>query len=239
MRHRGGALDRSNPSGATISLAITPPTSPGHAAPHRHAVLQSGKGLATAQRASTRAEILFTPTLIDRFDLVRDGPAWHREQLTGPLHAAIDHSGDHAVPQDPTRSNSCSRQNREVSLECLDKAGDLVRRAWIRLASPAITGTTTGAGREQDQLAWHFLRHSGSRETVCQLYQTHTRAMVLDAPPGHSLPEVHQVAGGDRGRGLVQPVRLVPYQETCALRGETYGQSSIGWFSRQIKSDSS
>ena len=41
-----------------------------------------------------------------------------------------------------------------------------------------------------------------------QLYPTRTRAMVLDAPLEHSLPEVHQVADRDHcRRGLVQPVR--------------------------------
>ena len=119
---------RSKPSGATISLAIA--RRPAKDPQHRIGMLffiPGGPGDGAVEYITTHAEVVFTPTLIERFDLVGMDPRGIAEQLTSSLHAAVDRLPSTLFPKTEQQFQQLVKHNREVGLDCLDKAGDLVR----------------------------------------------------------------------------------------------------------------
>jgi pimeloyl-ACP methyl ester carboxylesterase len=113
------------------------------------------------------------------------------------------------------------KHNREVGLNCLDKAGDMVRH--MDTVSVARDHEALRLALGENKINWLGISYGTQlAANYAQLYPNRTQAMVLDAPLEHSQAEVHQVAGRNHcRRGLLQPVRrLVSDPETCALRGQ-------------------
>jgi pimeloyl-ACP methyl ester carboxylesterase len=113
------------------------------------------------------------------------------------------------------------KHNREVGLDCLDKAGDLVRH--MDTVNVARDHEALRLALGENKINWLGISYGTQlAANYAQLYPTHTRAMVLDAPLEHSQAEVHQVADEIIAAedSFNRFADWCPTQETCALRGQ-------------------
>jgi pimeloyl-ACP methyl ester carboxylesterase len=214
-------LDWSKPSGARISLVVArgPAKDPGQ----RVGTLffnPGGPGDGAAKYIAD-AETIFTPTLIERFDLVGMDPRGieNSSQVRCTLPLITPEST--LFPKTEQQFQQLRQHNREVGLNCLDQAGELVRH--MDTVSVARDHEALRLALGENKINWLGVSYGTQvAANYAQLYPTRTRAMVLDAPLEHSLLEVHQVAGeiiaaeGSFNRFA----DWCPTQETCALRGQ-------------------
>jgi pimeloyl-ACP methyl ester carboxylesterase len=113
------------------------------------------------------------------------------------------------------------KHNREVGLNCLDQAGELVRH--MDTVNVARDHEALRLAFGENKINWRGVSYGTQvAANYAQLYPTRTRAMVLDAALEHSLPEVHQVAGEIIAAedSFNRFADWCPTQETCALRGQ-------------------
>jgi pimeloyl-ACP methyl ester carboxylesterase len=113
------------------------------------------------------------------------------------------------------------QHNREVGLDCLDKAGELVRH--MDTVSVARDHEALRLALGENKINWLGISYGTQLgANYAPLYPSHTRAMVLDAALEHSLPEGHQVAGEIVAAedSFNRFADWCPTQETCALRGQ-------------------
>jgi pimeloyl-ACP methyl ester carboxylesterase len=214
-------LDWSKPSGATISLAIT--RRPAKDPQHRIGTLfynPGGPGDG-AEEYITQAEILFTPALIDRFDLVGMDPRGIANSSQVRCTLPLITPETTLFPKTEQQFQQLLKHNREVGLNCLDKAGDLVRH--MDTVSVARDHEALRLALGENKINWLGISYGTQvAANYAQLYPTHTRAMVLDAPLEHSQAEVHQVADEIMAAedSFNRFADWCPTQEACALRGQ-------------------
>ncbi len=113
------------------------------------------------------------------------------------------------------------KHNREVGLNCLDRAGELVRH--MDTVSVARDHEALRLALGENKINWLGISYGTQlAANYAELYPTRTRAMVLDAPLEHSLSEVHQVADEIMAAedSFNRFADWCPSQETCALRGQ-------------------
>ena len=124
-------------------------------------------------------------------------------------------------PKTEQQFQQLRQHNREVGLNCLDHAGELIRH--MDTVSVARDHEALRQALGENKINWLGISYGTQlAANYAQLYPTRTRAMVLDAPLEHSLPEVHQVAteiiaAEDSFNRFAD---WCPSQETCALRGQ-------------------
>ena len=214
-------LDWSKPSGATISLVVA--RRPAKDPTRRVGTLffnPGGPGDGAAKYI-TDAETLFSPTLIEQFDLVGMDPRGieNSSQVRCSLRVITPEST--LFPNTEQQFQQLRQHNREVGLNCLDKAGDLVRH--MDTVSVARDHEALRLALGEDKISWLGVSYGTQLgANYAQLYPAHTRAMVLDAALEHSLPEVHQVAGEIMAAedSFNRFADWCPTAETCALRGQ-------------------
>jgi pimeloyl-ACP methyl ester carboxylesterase len=120
-------LDWSRPSGATISLAVA--RRPAKDPQHRVGTLffnPGGPGDGAAKYI-VMAETIFTPTLIERFDLVGMDPRGMENSSQVRCTLPVITPETTLFPKTEQQFQQLVKHNREVGLNCLNKAGDLVR----------------------------------------------------------------------------------------------------------------
>ena len=127
------------------------------------------------------------------------------------------------------------KHNREVGLNCLDKAGDLVRH--MDTVSVARDHEALRQALGENKINWLGISYGTQlAANYAQLYPSRTQAMVLDAPLEHSQPRCTRSPRKSlrpRTRSIGSPTGVRRRKHAhCAAK--TYGQSSIAWFSRQI-----
>ncbi|HEX5383243.1 MAG TPA: hypothetical protein VFW54_01265, partial [Propionibacteriaceae bacterium] len=118
-------LDWSKPSGATISLAIA--RRPAKDPRHRVGTLffnPGGPGDGAAKYI-VMAETVFTPTLIERFDLVGMDPRGMENSSQVRCTLPVITPETTLFPKTEQQFQQLLKHNREVGLNCLDKAGNL------------------------------------------------------------------------------------------------------------------
>jgi pimeloyl-ACP methyl ester carboxylesterase len=214
-------LDWAKPSGATISLAIA--RRPAKDPQHRVGTLffnPGGPGDGAAKYI-VEAETFFTPTLIERFDLVGMDP--RGMENSSPVRCTLPVITPEITlfPETEQQFQQLLKHNREVGLDCLDTAGDLVRH--MDTISVARDHEALRLALGENKINWLGVSYGTQlAANYAQLYPTRTRAMVLDAALEHSLPEVHQVAGEIIAAedSFNRFADWCPTQETCALRGQ-------------------
>jgi len=214
-------LDWSKPSGATISLAIT--RRPAKDPQHRVGTLffnPGGPGDG-AEEWITQAETLFTPTLIERFDLVGMDPRGIANSSQVRCTLPLITPETTLFPKTEQQFQQLRRHNREVGMNCLEQAGELVRH--MDTVSVARDHEALRLALGENKINWLGISYGTQvAANYAQLYPTRTRAMVLDAPLEHSLAEVHQVASEiiATEESFNRFADWCPTQETCALHGQ-------------------
>jgi pimeloyl-ACP methyl ester carboxylesterase len=124
-------------------------------------------------------------------------------------------------PKTEQQFNQLRKHNRAVGLDCLDKAGELVRH--MDTVSVARDHEALRLALGENKINWLGVSYGTQLgANYAQLYPTHTRAMVLDAALEHSLPEVYQLAGEIIAAedSFNRFADWCPTAETCALRGQ-------------------
>jgi pimeloyl-ACP methyl ester carboxylesterase len=124
-------------------------------------------------------------------------------------------------PKTEQQFNQLRKHNRAVGLDCLDKAGELVRH--MDTVSVARDHEALRLALGENKINWLGVSYGTQlAANYAQLYPTGTRAMVLDAALEHSLSEVHQVAGEIMVAedSFNRFADWCPTAETCALRGQ-------------------
>jgi pimeloyl-ACP methyl ester carboxylesterase len=214
-------VDWSKPSGPTISLAIA--RRPAKDPQHRIGTLffnPGGPGDGAAKYI-VEAETFFTPTLIERFDLVGMDPRGIENSSPVRCTLPVITPETTLFPKTEQQFLQLRQHNREVGLNCLDHAGELVRH--MDTISVARDHEALRQALGENKINWLGISYGTQlAANYAQLYPTRTQAMVLDAPLEHSLPEVHQVAteiiaAEDSFNRFAD---WCPSQETCALRGQ-------------------
>jgi pimeloyl-ACP methyl ester carboxylesterase len=214
-------LDWSKPSGPTISLAIM--RRPAKDPQHRVGTLffnPGGPGDGPEDYL-TQAETLFTPTLIERFDLVGMDPRGMENSSQVRCTLPLITPETTLFPKNEQQFQQLRQHNREVGMNCLDQAGELVRH--MDTVSVARDHEALRLALGENKINWLGISYGTQvAANYAQLNPTHTRAMVFDAPLEHSLPEVHQVAGEIMAAedSFNRFADWCPSQETCALRGQ-------------------
>ena len=229
-------LDWSKPSEATISLAIA--RRPAKDPQQRVGTLFFNPGGPgdTAAKYIVMAESIFTPALIERFDLVGMDPRGMENSSQVRCTVPVITPEVTLFPKTEQQFQQLLKHNREVGLNCLDKAGDLVRH--MDTVSVARDHEALRQALGENKINWLGISYGTQlAANYAQLYPTRTRAMVLDAPLEHSLPEVHQVAteiiaAEDSFNRFAD---WCPSRRPARCAAKTYGQSSIAWSSRQIR----
>jgi pimeloyl-ACP methyl ester carboxylesterase len=183
-------LDWSKPSGATISLAIA--RRPAKDTQHRVGTLffnPGGPGDGAAKYI-VMAETVFTPTLIERFDLVGMDPRGMENSSQVRCALPVITPETTLFPKTEQQFQQLVKHNREVGLDCLDKAGDLVRH--MDTVSVARDHEALRLALGENKINWLGISYGTQlAANYAQMYPTRTRAMVLDAPLEHSQAEVH------------------------------------------------
>jgi pimeloyl-ACP methyl ester carboxylesterase len=214
-------LDWSKPSGATISLAIA--RRPAKDPQQRVGTLffnPGGPGDGAAKYI-VMAETIFTPALIERFDLVGMDPRGMENSSQVRCTVPLITPETTVFPKTEQQFQQLVKHNREVGLNCLDKAGDLVRH--MDTVSVARDHEALRLALAENKINWLGISYGTQlAANYAQLYPTRTRAMVLDAPLEHSQAEVHQVADEIIAAedSFNRFADWCPTQETCALRGQ-------------------
>ncbi|HET9563292.1 MAG TPA: alpha/beta fold hydrolase [Mycobacterium sp.] len=214
-------LDWSRPSGATISLVVA--RRPAKDPARRVGTLffnPGGPGDGAAKYVAD-AETFFSPSLIERFDLVGMDPRGieNSSQIQCTLPVITPEST--LFPKTEQQFQQLRQHNREVGLNCLEKAGDLVRH--MDTISVARDHEALRVALDENKINWLGVSYGTQvAANYAQLYPSRTRAMVLDAALDHSLPEVHQVAGEIIAAedSFNRFAGWCPTQQTCALRGQ-------------------
>jgi pimeloyl-ACP methyl ester carboxylesterase len=214
-------LDWSKPSGATISLAIA--RRPAKDPQQRVGTLffnPGGPGDGAAEYIVS-AETVFTPALIERFDLVGMDPRGIANSSQVRCTLPLITPETTLFPKTEQQFQQLLKHNREVGLNCLDKAGDLVRH--MDTVSVARDHEALRQALGENKINWLGISYGTQvAANYAQLYPTRTQAMVLDAPLEHSQSEVHQVADEIIAAedSFNRFADWCPTQETCALRGQ-------------------
>jgi pimeloyl-ACP methyl ester carboxylesterase len=214
-------LDWSKPSGPTISLAIA--RRPAKDPQHRVGTLffnPGGPGDGAAKYI-LMAETVFTPTLIERFDLVGMDPRGMENSSQVRCTLPVITPETMLFPKTEQQFQQLLKHNRQVGLNCLDKAGDLVRH--MDTVSVARDHEALRLALGENKINWLGISYGTQlAANYAQLYPTRTRAMVLDAPLEHSQAEVHQVADEIIAAedSFNRFADWCPTQESCALRGQ-------------------
>ena len=214
-------LDWSKPSGATISLAIA--RRPAKDPQQRVGTLffnPGGPGDGAAKYI-VMAETIFTSALIERFDLVGMDPRGMENSSQVRCTVPLITPETTVFPKTEQQFQQLVKHNREVGLNCLDKAGDLVRH--MDTVSVARDHEALRLALGENKINWLGISYGTQlAANYAQLYPTRTRAMVLDAPLEHSQAEVHQVADEIIAAedSFNRFADWCPTQETCALRGQ-------------------
>jgi len=215
------SVDWSKPSGAKISLAVA--RRPAKDPTQRVGTLffnPGGPGDGAAKYIAV-AETLFSPTLIERFDLVGMDPRGIENSSQVQCTLPVITPDSTLFPTTEQQFQQLVRHNREVGLDCLNKAGDLVRH--MDTVSVARDHEALRQALGVNTVSWLGVSYGTQvGANYAQLYPSHTRAMVLDAALEHSLSEVHQVAGEIMAaeESFNRFADWCPAQETCALRGQ-------------------
>jgi len=215
-------LDWSKPSGATISLAVA--RRPAKDPQHRVGTLffnPGGPGDGAAKYIVEVAETVFTPTLIERFDLVGMDPRGMENSSQVRCTVPVITPQTTLFPKTEQQFQQLLKHNREVGLNCLDTAGDLVRH--MDTISVARDHEALRLALGENKINWLGISYGTQlAANYAQLYPTHTQAMVLDAPLEHSQAEVHQVADEIIAAedSFNRFADWCPTQESCALRGQ-------------------
>ncbi len=215
-------LDWSKPSGATISLAIA--RRPAKDPQHRVGTLlfnPGGPGDGAVEYITTHAEDVFTPTLIERFDLVGMDPRGIANSSPVRCTLPLITPETTLFPKTEQQFQQLVKHNREVGLDCLNKAGDLVRH--MDTVSVARDHEALRLALGENKINWLGISYGTQlAANYADLYPTHTRAMVLDAPLEHSQAEVHQVADEIIAAedSFNRFADWCPTQESCALHGQ-------------------
>ena len=214
-------VDWSKPSGPTISLAVA--RRPAKDSAQRIGTLffnPGGPGDGAAKYI-VNAETIFTATLVDRFDLVGMDPRGMENSSQVRCTVPLITPESTLFPKTEQQFQQLRQHNREVGLNCLDRAGDLVRH--MDTVSVARDHEALRLALGENKINWLGISYGTQlAANYAQLYPTRTRAMVLDAPLEHSLPEVHQVADEIMAAedSFNRFADWCPTQETCALRGQ-------------------
>ena len=214
-------VDWSKPSGPTISLAVA--RRPAKDSAQRIGTLffnPGGPGDGAAKYI-VDAETIFTPTLIDRFDLVGTDPRGMENSSQVRCTVPLITPESTLFPKTEQQFQQLRQHNREVGLNCLDEAGELVRH--MDTVSVARDHEALRLALGESKINWLGISYGTQlAANYAQLYPARTRAMVLDAPLDHSLPEVHQVAGEIIAAedSFNRFADWCPTQDTCALRGQ-------------------
>jgi pimeloyl-ACP methyl ester carboxylesterase len=214
-------VDWSKPSGPTISLAIA--RRPAKDPQHRVGTLffnPGGPGDGAAKYIAD-AETIFTATLIERFDLVGMDPRGIENSSQIRCTVPLITPETTLFPKTEQQFQQLRQHNREVGMNCLDQAGELVRH--MDTVSVARDHEALRLALGENNINWLGISYGTQlAANYAQLYPTRTRAMVLDAALEHSLPEVHQVAGEIIAAedSFNRFADWCPSQESCALRGQ-------------------
>jgi pimeloyl-ACP methyl ester carboxylesterase len=214
-------LDWSKPSGATISLAIA--RRPAKDPQQRVGTLffnPGGPGDGAAEYIVI-AETVFTPALIERFDLVGMDPRGIANSSQVRCTLPLITPETTLFPKTEQQFQQLLKHNREVGLNCLDHAGELVRH--MDTVSVARDHEALRQALGENKINWLGISYGTQvAANYAQLYTTRTQAMVLDAPLEHSQAEVHQVADEIIAAedSFNRFADWCPTQETCALRGQ-------------------
>ena len=214
-------VDWSKPSGTTISLAVA--RRPAKDPNKRVGALffnPGGPGDGAAKYVLD-AETIFSPTLIERFDLVGMDPRGIENSSQVRCTLPVITPETTLFPKTEQQFQQLRQHNREVGLNCLAKAGELVRH--MDTVSVARDHEALRLALGEATVSWLGVSYGTQlAANYAQLYPSHTRAMVLDAALEHSLPEVHQVAGEIIAAedSFNRFADWCPTQETCALRGQ-------------------
>jgi pimeloyl-ACP methyl ester carboxylesterase len=214
-------IDWSKPSGATVSLAVA--RRPAKDQQQRVGTLffnPGGPGDGAAKYI-VEAEKLFSPTLIERFDLVGMDPRGIENTSQVRCSVPVITPDSTLFQKTEQQFNQLRKHNRTVGRDCLDKAGELVRH--MDTVSVARDHEALRLALGEDKINWLGVSYRTQLGANCaQLYPSHTRAMVLDAALEHSLPEVHQVSGEIMAAedSFNRFADWCPTAETCALPGQ-------------------
>jgi pimeloyl-ACP methyl ester carboxylesterase len=214
-------LDWSKPSGATISLAVA--RRPAKDPQHRVGTLffnPGGPGDGAAKYIAD-AETIFTPTLIERFDLVGMDPRGIENSSQVRCTVPLITPESTLFPKTEQQFQQLRQHNREVGMNCLEEAGELVRH--MDTVSVARDHEALRLALGDNNINWLGISYGTQvAANYAQLYPTHTRAMVLDAALEHSQSEVHQVGGEIMAAedSFNRFADWCPTQEACALRGQ-------------------
>ena len=214
-------LDWSKPSGATISLAVARRAAKDPTQRVGTLFFNPGGPGDGAAKYIADAEIIFTPTLIERFDLVGMDPRGMENSTQVRCTLPLITPQTTLFPKTEPEFQQLRQRNREVGLDCLDQAGELVRH--MDTVSVARDHEALRLALGEDKINWLGISYGTQlAANYAQLYPSRTRAMVLDAPLEHSLPEVHQVAGEILAAedSFNRFADWCPTQEACALRGQ-------------------
>jgi pimeloyl-ACP methyl ester carboxylesterase len=169
----------------------------------------------------TQAETLFTPTLIERFDLVGMDPRGMENSSQVRCTLPLITPETTLFPKNEQQFQQLRRHNREVGLNCLEQAGELIRH--MDTVSVARDHEALRLALGENKINWLGMSYGTQlAANYAQLYPTRTQAMVLDAPLEHSQAEVHQVA--DEIIAVEDSFNRFadwcPTNDTCALRGQ-------------------
>jgi pimeloyl-ACP methyl ester carboxylesterase len=218
-------LDWSKPSGKQISLAVA--RRPADDSARRVGTLffnPGGPGDGAVDDVTERADIVFSPELRARFDLVGMDPRGVGNSTRARCGVPILAPDDTLFPRTEKQFNAMLRHNREVGLSCLHETGPLL--GHLDTVSVARDHDALRIALGEDKVNWLGISYGTQLgANYGELFPRHTRAMVLDATLEHSLAEGKQVADEiisteDSFERFSDWCDGAP---ECALRGEDVG----------------
>ena len=185
-------VDWAKPRGETISLGVVRHVAEDQQ--HRIGTLfynPGGPGASPAEYI-LNAELLFSQTLLDRFDMVGLDP---RGTGSTAVHCDVPvvTATSTLFPRSEAEFDALRRHNRDVGRSCFAQNGRLL--AHTDTVSVARDHEALRRALGERQISWFGVSYGTQlAANYAELFPRHTRAMVLDGALEHNQTEVHQVA---------------------------------------------
>jgi len=213
-------VDWSRPHGPRISVAVA-----------RHRATDPSRRIGTlfynpggpgdgAAQYVANPETFFSAELIARFDLVGMDPRGIGGST--PIRCGLPAitATTTLFPHNEAEFDALTAHNRALGQSCLEQTGELLRHADT--ISVARDHEALRRALHAKTVSWFGVSYGTQvAANYAELFPGRTRAMALDAPLEHSLPEVHQLSGEILAAedSFNRFADWCPTTDACALRG--------------------
>lgn len=179
-----------------------------------------GPGYTGVDTLTDAAELVYSATLLARFDIVVVDP--RGVGTSTPVHCEVPilAPGVTLFPRSQQQFNALVEHNRAVGQSCLDNTGDLLRH--VDTVSVARDHEAVRMALAVPQVTWLMTSYGAQvGANYAELFPDRVRALVIDGALDHAFPTLHSVL--DEARSVEDSFdRFVTWCRTaqeCALRG--------------------